>query len=594
MKKIGQKYAAFRIAAAFLGLLGGLSAQTATISLDAVQPGMEGYCLTVWAGTTVEKFPLKVISIVRNQKPGGDMILVRVNEPRFEKAGAIHGCSGSPVYVEGKLAGALAAGWDGALEPLYLVRPIEDMLEVGTAPQVSASPLSWPRMEGDGVNLLEMASFYRDMMNTPQDTAVQRRPLLLATSLPESICRDLSQGFLRMGFSPLPSGLSVGTAGQAAEAILEPGGILAALMCSGDIQLAAVGTVTHIDGQTVYGFGHSFTGNGPVEFPLAAGSVHAIVATQSYSFKLAAPGAIVGTIQFDQNAAVRGQIGLMPRTVPLRMTIERFNDPKVRVWNCALAYDRFFTPMIAQLVAVAAAQMQGPFPTEHTLRYSGRIDTHKGRPVAFNNVSSGRNMSDTAGELSAALAILMNNPFEQIDPTGIELNITIEPTDATAAVWSSSLSQTVVKPGRTITAEVTLESFRSAKTRQSLSITLPDNLPPGKYQLQLMGADAYAAFLRQNAPQRFRVTDVPTLLEGLNRLLDAPRNRLYAVLSVPATGLTLRRHTLGDLPPTRMNLLQDAKRAEPIEPFRNWIEHFVVGDKIIAGAVQIELTVEQP
>ncbi len=594
MRKIGQKYVLLWIIAALFGLLGGLSAQTETIALDAVRPGMEGYCLTVWAGTAVEKFPLKVLSIVRNQKPGSDMILVRVNEPRFEKAGAIHGCSGSPVYLEGKLAGALAAGWDGSLEPLYYVRPIEEMLAVGTTPQPSAAPLHWPSAGGEGINLTELAAFYRESIYKPQTADSDRKPLPLSTSLPEPVCRSLSEGFLRMGFAPLPSGMSAGTADASAQTDLVPGGILAALLCSGDVQMAAVGTATHLDGQTVYGFGHSFTGNGPVEFPLAAGTVHTIVATQSYSFKLASAGAILGTIQFDQNAAVRGQIGVMPRTVPLRITVERFNDPKTRTWNCAMAYDRFFTPMIAQLVVAATAQMQGPFPTEHTLRYAGKIETNKGRAITFNNLSSGRNMADAATELFAALGILMNNPFEEIIPTGIELQITIAPSDANASIWTTTLSQTTVKPGQTITAELTLESFRTAKSKQSISLTVPNNLPPGKYPLQLMGAEPYAAFLRQNAPQRFFVMDASSLLEGLNALLDAPRGRLYAVLSVPATGLTLRRHTLGDLPPTRINLLQDAKRPAPIEPYRNWIESRIDGDQIIAGAVQIELTVEQP
>lgn len=594
MAQLSQYRPVLTVATVVLVAVGyGFSQQPPHISIDEIQTGMQGYCLTVWEGSVIERFPLKVLSIIRNQRPGGDMIVVRVNDPRFETAGAIHGCSGSPVFIDGRLAGALAAGWDGSLEPLYLVRPIKEMLDVGTAGQPSASPLTWPTFTGDSIDLSEMANYYRDFATFSHVRPVARMPL--ATSLSESVCQDLADKFGRMGFSPLPSGMSAGGAADAADdTAIQPGGILAAVMCSGDIHLAAVGTATYIDGQTVYGFGHSFTGNGLVEFPMSAGKVHTIVATRSSSFKLASPGPVVGTIQFDQNAAIRGQIGVMPRQVPLRIVIDRFNDSTVRTWNCKIVYDRFFTPMVAQLVLAATAQMQGPFPTEHTLRYMGQIDVSEGTPIRFENISSDRSMADVATEVFATLGILMNNPFAEVSPTGIDVKITIEPTNATAALGSATLSQTIVKPGQTVTAEVTLESFRSAKSRQSILLTMPDNLPPGNYPLQLMGADAYAAFLRQTAPQRFRVVDAPTLIDGLNRLLDAPRNRLYAVLSVPATGLTLRRHTLGDLPPTRMNLLQDAKRAEPIEPFRKWVESSVAVDKIIAGAVQIELTIEQP
>ena len=197
-------------------------------------------------------------------------------------------------------------------------------------------------------------------------------------------------------------------------------------------------------------------------------------------------------------------------------------------------------------------------------------------------------------ELLSTLALLLNNPFEQIAPEAIEMHITLTPGTQAAEIWSARLSQATVKPGQTITAEITLQSFRAVRTSYSLELKIPETLPPGKYPLQLLGAEAYAGFLTQNAPQRFRVVDADTLVEGLGRVLNMPRNRLYAVLPVPSTGLTLRRHELPDLPPTRMNLMQDAKRLEPLEPYKSWVENSIVPDKIITGGAQIELTVEQP
>ena len=115
----------------------------ATISPDEVQAGMEAYCLTVFSGMQVEKFPLKVLSVVQGYRPGQNMILVLGTDERFKHAGAIHGCSGSPVFIDGRLAGALAAGWDGSLDALYMVRPIDDMRQVGSveAPMQSSSAM---------------------------------------------------------------------------------------------------------------------------------------------------------------------------------------------------------------------------------------------------------------------------------------------------------------------------------------------------------------------------------------------------------------------------------------------------------------------
>lgn len=569
--------------------------RTKYIPLDEVRTDMEAYTLTVWYGTKVEKFPLKVLSVVRNRQPGNDMILVIGTDERFKNSGAIHGNSGSPVFIDGRLAGALAAGWDGSLEPMYLVRPIEEMLQVGVGPQAAISGSGAGRLSLDITESLDLTAVYEQ--TTRRLTSRRFRdalPLPLATSLPAHVCRSLADSFDLLGVSPLPAGMTAGTAAEAINAAIEPGSVLTAVLCSGDINLAAVGTATEVVGETVYGFGHSFTGIGSVEFPMSAGLVHSVIAGYEYSFKLASPGPILGSIQFDQNAAIRGQIGKIPAMIPMRIKVERFNDPEVRTYDCRLAIDRDYTPTVARVVALAATQMQGPLPPEHTVKYSGRIDASGGQTITFENLSSGRNAAEMGSELLSALTLMLNNPFEPITPQGIELHITVEPDDRTAVFWSARLSQATVKPGQTITADVTVQSFRQARSVYSVDIKIPDTMPPGKVPLHLLGAAAYNNFLNQNAPQRFRVVDAPSLLEGLNRVMNMPRDRLYVVLPVPATGLTLRRFELPDLPPSRMLLIQDAARIEPVEPYKNWVENNAITDKIISGAVQIELTVEQP
>ena len=129
------------------------------ISIDEVRTDMEAYCLTVFYGTEIEKFDLEILSIVQNSKPGQNMILVKGTDERFAKTSAVHGCSGSPVYIDGRMAGALAAGWDGSLESLYLVRPIQDMLEVGIAGSDSGVTNAVSMMNDD-VQMLDLKASY--------------------------------------------------------------------------------------------------------------------------------------------------------------------------------------------------------------------------------------------------------------------------------------------------------------------------------------------------------------------------------------------------------------------------------------------------
>ncbi len=565
------------------------------ITLDEIHTDMKAHTLTVWSGTEIERFPLRVLSVVRNRQPGEDMILVRALDERFEASGAVQGVSGSPVYIDGRLAGALAAGWMGSLEPLYLVRPIENMLQVGAASSAVATASGSGHMTLNVSEPLDLSAIYEQAMakQTPLGSR-DSLPLALATSLPAEVCRHLSGTDMVPGATLLPGALTTPAAGQDMDVPIEPGGVLAAVLCSGDINLAAIGTATDVQGDTVYGFGHSFTGLGAVQFPMAAGTVHTVVAGRTSSFKFSSPGPILGTIEYDQNAAVRGRIGKIPTMVPLRISVERFNDPEVRVYDCQLAFDRQFTPLIARLVVQASALMQGPLPPEHTVRYKGRIEVQGGQAIAFDNVSSGRSVAEMGMEILSTLTLLLNNPFELVRPEAIDVELFIEPGDSTAGIWSAQLSRTTVKPGQTVTANLMLQTFRASRSAASIELAIPDSMPAGKHTLHLMGAAAYNSFLTQHAPHRFRVVDTDSLLTGLDQVLNMPRNKLYAVLPVPATGLTMRRHALPDLPPTRMALMQDPKRLEPAEPYKNWIQNSVALDTIVSGAVQVELTVEHP
>lgn len=595
------KFRAFLPVFAVFSLIGVLCAaetghDNRYISVDEITTEMDAYCLTVFEGTKVEKFPLKVLSVVRNHRPGQDMILVIGNDERFNHSTAVHGCSGSPVYIDGRLAGALAAGWDASLDALYLVRPIQDMLSVGTGnertqrqPATSGSVLSY-----DFNQPLDLAAYYEESMARLATRSGESHLLLpLSGSLAGSLSRSVAPALKGMGLMPVAGEfMPLGTA-ETTEAF-EAGGILSLVLCGGDISLAATGTVTEVIGDQIYGFGHSFNGEGAVNLPIAAGYVHTVVASRDSSFKFASAGPVIGTLLHDQTSAVRGVIGQKPNTIPMRIDVDSYNDPKNRVYDCFLAQDRTLTPMILQVALTGAGEMQGTLPYEHTVRYSGSIGLNGGQALRIDNVSSGQNLSDVVMDTYSAVGLLMNNPFEEARIESIDVKMTIEPKNMAASIWSVNVSNTRVRPGQTVSADIALKSYRTLEERVTMDFTVPDNLPAGKYMLQIMGAQQYQAFVTKMAPQRFRAFDMGSLRSGLSDLLAYRRDRLYAVMAVPSTGLVIRRHELSNLPPTKMLLMQDAKRLEPLEPYRGWAENSKPVDKIVQGTAQIELTVEQP
>lgn len=561
------------------------------ISIDEVRSDMEAYCLTVFQGMTVERFPLKILSVVRGFEPGQDMIVVVGTDERFQHAGTVHGCSGSPVYIDGRLAGALAAGWDGGLDSLYMVRPIENMLQVGSVESPLALLGGEAAFHFDLSGPVTLADIYQQSMDQLQHRSREQGTLIpLSSSLPSQVCDAFNTPLRQMGFVPVSAAGALPTANEATQ--FETGGVLAVVLCGGDISLAATGTVTDIIGDQLYGFGHSFQGEGPVNLPIAAGVVHTVVASRNSSFKFSSPGPILGTLQFDQSFAVRGAIGVTPRTIPLTIHVDRYNAPQPKTYHCYLAADRVYTPMILQMAIDGAALLQGELPPEHTVEYEAEVRIKGREPLMLKNLSSGQGASEIEQNLYSIAALAMNNPYEAMEIESIDTTVKIMPTESTASVRAVDVSRTRIKAGETISISVSLMSFRSQPSTAVIDFKVPETLAPGTYSIQVMGGTSYRRFVTGLAPQRFRAFDADTLVEAFRRLVGFRNDGLYAVMPVPSTGIVLQQHELPQLPQTKMLLMQDDKRLRQIAAYQDWTESRSDLEKIVQGTAEIEITVE--
>ena len=367
------------------------------IGIDQIVAGSTGYCLTVLEGTKIEKFGVKVVSIVRNFEPGRDAILVMGTDERFEKIGPVKGCSGSPVYIEGRLAGALAGGWSYSNDPLYTVTPIEDILRISLGEGSGERSPGSAAVSFDFSKPIDLAEFNEQFMAASVENNGSNNSLLpLVTSLGEHGYKELSELFGSMGFTPVAGvvagGTSVGTD-------IGPGGVLTIPLVYGDISVAAVGTAIDVRGNKVYGFGHSFPnlGYGPTDLPMAVGTVHTVVSSSTFSFKLASPGEIIGAIRSNDSAGVLGVIGQKAKTIPVHITVERPDNSQViqtETFDCRIVSHRAYSPSAVQMVLVGAATTAGALTPEHTIKSKARIDIAGAESIVFENISSGRSFGD--------------------------------------------------------------------------------------------------------------------------------------------------------------------------------------------------------
>ena len=578
------------------------------ISIDEVQPGMEAYCLTTYKGTEIEKFDLEVLDVVRNIRPGGDAILVQGTDERFIHTGPVAGCSGSPVYINGRLAGALAFAWFFSKDPLYGVTPIEEMLRVGEGtPDVKQG--AWERAfvfdysaPIDFVEIDKQITTPRFPRHRSLTGATALPCPLIISGLPAEVCEELGALFEPFGLMTV-AGIGGGssllesqkTGDGSPEARLVPGACLVIPLVTGDITIEVIGAVTEVVGDKIYGFGHSFLGYGygPVDLPMATGRVHAVVSNVLQSFKFASAVEIVGALTTTESRAVCGRIGARARMIPLTIRVDRYNDVEKRVYNCRVANNRLLTPRMLRLAVPGAVLRLGSLPPNHMIEYKVSIGVEGAESITFENVSTSLGLHEMIIESVGVVAILMNNPYKSVDIKSVEIEVRIVPRNIVSHIWSVDLSDSRIKAGEEVEIGVVVESFLGGKKKYECSLKVPDELSPGKYDLIVCGGYDYERFLRKAAPYRFIPENLSSLIGAINNILAIKRDKLYCLLVLPSGGVAVEKAELPDLPATKALVLWDAKRVLRIQPYEHWVEKSFRTGTVIIDKKVMQIMVEK-
>jgi len=578
------------------------------IGLDEIKPGMEAYCLTEYGVAGIEKFGMEVVDVIRNINPSSspgskDAILVKGTDERFMHTGPVAGCSGSPVYIDGRLAGALAFTWSYAKDPLYGATPIAEMLAVGRGGRADISEQQAGRVDLgiDFTAPIDFAEVDKRLKNGLVRASHAFRganylPCPLITSgLPAGVCEQLGTIIEPFGLMVVAGGGS-GTADNVAtdgKARLAPGAALAVPMVSGDISMSTSGTVTEIIGDTIYAFGHFLLGYGKVDLPMAMAKVHTVVSNITSSFKLTSVLETVGAVTTDEAAGIIGQLGLQARTIKLTIRVDRYNDTEKRQYNCRLVNNRLLTPFYLRMVIAGAAFQLGDLPSEHMIEYQVNIGIKNADSIAFENVSSGMGLNEVVTECYSAIGLLMNNPYGIVDIESIDIEMSIIPRSVVSRIWSVDLSDSKVKAGQSIAINAVLESVLAGKRQYQWDLEIPEDLVPGKYELTICGQRDYEQFLVKSVPHRFVAQNLPGLIEALNNSLQIDRDKLYCLLALPSGGVIIETAELPDLPATRALLLQDTKRAIRVRPYSHWLEQNLKTGAIVIDKKVLQITVEK-
>ncbi|MFH1707301.1 MAG: SpoIVB peptidase S55 domain-containing protein [Planctomycetota bacterium] len=553
------------------------------LAASAITPGMRGFGRTVFRGDTIEDFDVTVISVMRNWAPGSDMILVEVRHPVVDEAGIIAGMSGSPVYINGRLIGAVAYGWSFSKRAIAGITPIAEML---AAPPVVPA--------GGAGGLLDPAAGTAGPApaGTPRPLTM---PLTVGGGSPafrQFLTAELARR--NLPFAVVAAGAPAAGAAPAAAGGLAEGSAVAVKLVTGDLDLSAVGTVTCIDRGTVYAFGHPFTLGGAVSLPMATAWVHTVIASMDTSFKLAAAGPTLGEFTADYARAIRGTLGRTPRTVPVEAVITNA-DTGVRVTRTfAVAHDRRWTGFMTFLAVYAALDETPVYGGDLSAWIDAEIEA-EGVPLITGHdflLTGGRPGFGNVIPLWDRIEFLMDNPYRPLDIRSVRFRITVKSGRAARIIERASADRRRVAPGGTVNITLELRPYRGAIVREILPVTLPADMPEGPVRIDLYNGLAAPGHDVRRAPGRRRPETIAQAAALLNDPYDA--NVLVVDLVTPATGLVVEGEEFTEVPESVARIyrdLQDGRYTPTGEFLRE--RRVIVQKGVIGGEAAVEVVVDR-
>jgi len=537
------------------------------IGIDDLHAGQTGVVWTVFQGKQPEPFSVEVTGVIRNALgPGKSLILCQLTDARVQNMGAVAGMSGSPLYIEGKLAGALSY----QIQKFETVRyagftPIADLLEVsqldGKSPHVSTNsgfiPLDRESRGGKNAGSNSNAPSTRGG-NEPSSFA-PLTPVFALGGVAPSVAAMFSDEFHALGLNVTAVGGSTnsGTTLSPAEAIkqLAPGAAVAVALATGDITLAGTGTVSHVDGNRVLAFGHPLMSLGDVELPMAVADIVAILPSSLNSFKISNTGAVIGTISQDRLSAIYGEVGRIPEMLPIEV-----KTPHRTLHFSSVRHARV-TPMVAAMGLSQAVLGSNENGMAEGFRISSTVTYPDGQKLNSDAVYSGpQGFSAGLDGFIRRLTAALHNPIADIFPASIAFEVEPLPHNPMATLDLVQLSRSRLTAGETLTATLSVRDFQGAPVQQQVQVEIPSEWTGKKLELIVAAGDDLDKL--SGRPDAVSVAQIRSFNAYLDLLRQERRgDGLYVAVVERSNAFLDQAHATLDYPGTVERIARSADEA---------------------------------
>ncbi len=573
-----------------------ISAPSLFMPLKDVRSGMQGYGLTVFENNRIERFEFEVIDIIYNYRPQRDIIIIKLLGEKPTHTGIVSGMSGSPIYLEGKLAGALAYRLGSFMkEPLAGVTPIEQMLEIFSKEQNRAQELSFSTSAAQQ----RLRQFVTTPHNDPSDILQLLdlsaetdpfgiRPIelpLFISGLSPALQQQLNQYLSASNCLVLTGGRPDSLSIQSDE-VIGPGSSVASVLVSGDFDISAIGTVTFRDGNRLLAFGHPFFNSGPVNLPLAQTKILTTLSSLYASNKLGMATKIIGNIRQDRSSGIMAVIGELPPLIPVNVLIN-LPPNEQRQFHFNLANDRSLAaiiPVFLWITLINSLESARLGNGDYALQLTGRIQLDRYSDVILDNFysgggtglfdGSGSDIPEAAYDIVMSLATLLANEFEMPTIKAIDLQFSAQPGQKLAQIEQVYYSKEPAIPGDNMEITVVLRPYRADRIELRHRISIPQNIHSNSVILAVGCSDELKKWDGAAGLSRFSPASLNELILMLNR--KRKNSDIIIQLRVVDSGAVLHGREFPTLPPSVYETMINQKNRKTFDiatekVIREWI-----------------------
>jgi hypothetical protein len=533
-----------------------ISKPVETVPVSAIHAGMHGVAYTVFQGTKPEAMEVEVLGILKNANgPKGDVILVRLGGAKAEYNGVVAGMSGSPVYLDGKLAGAVAFRiGEFSKEPIAGVTPIAEMLEISALDRTPSevpvdtkvATLPARKVAGPGVGDSSIQSFANYLR--PIET-----PLVFDGFSEDTVQRFASQ-FAAAGIVPVMGAGSVSDVKQP-EAI-EPGSAVSAILVRGDMDIVATCTVTYMDAGHLLACGHPLMQFGMVDLPMSKAQVLATLPSPLNAFKIVNATETVGAFVQDRHNGILGEFGKTAQMIPVTLSIHGGSSPKQ--FHYEVLNNARLSPVAMMATVFNALHGVNEYGEETTYRMSGRIHVEGYPDVALQDMFATLDGGQPGAMLAATslgerFSRIYENPYSMPAVRGVQLDFDMVHDRRWARLENARTDVTEARPGDDIVIEAMLRPYRGESLVQQVRVRVPPSASKGPLRILVSDGDTLDR-IRHGAPAFMRKLDLASTIASLNK--EHVNNRVYVSLLEADPEAVIADKVMPSLPLSIMNIME--------------------------------------